>query len=132
MPTTTRKTVLVVDDDPFFSFELGGTLRSAGYTVISAAKVSEAYALLQRGNVDLAVVDLDLPDKSGLELIHTARQGISGIKILATTGALSDLHLKIAGYMGADLSVRKYPGSHTTADFPTQDWTDAVANALTC
>jgi CheY-like chemotaxis protein len=103
MSTRTRPTILVVDDDPLFSFELLGTLKRAGYTVLSAANVCDAYSLLERQQIDLAVVDLNLPDKSGLELIHTARKTRTKLKILATTGALSDLHLEIARYNLVDL-----------------------------
>ena len=132
MSSRTRPTILVVDDDPLFSFELRGTLKRAGYTVLSAAKVCDAYSLLERQQIDLAVVDLNLPDKSGLELIHTARKTRRKLKILAMTATLSDLHLEIAEYMGADLAVRKFPGSQTADDFPTDEWTDAVQTALSC
>src|SRR4051812_9565588 len=94
--------VLLVDDDPVFAFELGGSLRGAGYSVVNAARAREAYTLLGQQRFDLVIFDLNLPDKSGLELIHEAKRTTSAVKILAVTAAYDDLHLQIAKYMGAD------------------------------
>jgi CheY-like chemotaxis protein len=117
--------VLVVDDDPVFAFELGGSLRGAGYSVVSAAKAAEAYALLEQQQFDVAIFDLNLPDKSGLELIHEASRTMHALKILAVTGGLSDLHVKIATYMGADVAVHKFTGEYG-ADFADREWVDVV------
>lgn len=123
------RTVLLVDDDPFFSFELGGSLRGSGYTVVAAAKADEAYSLLQQQRIDLAVVDLNLPDKSGLELIHDAKQIGKPLKILAVTAALSDVYLEMATYLGADRAMRKMPGGRG-ADFAADQWLNAIETML--
>lgn len=125
MSRSIRGTVLVVDDDPIFSFELGGSLRGAGYSVVSAAKANEAAALLAQQNIDVAIVDLNLPDKSGLQLIHENKHSAKPVRILATTGSLSDLHLEIATYMGADLALRKGPDS-SGAEVSDDEWITAV------
>ena len=117
--------VLIVDDDPVFAFELGGSLRGAGYSVVNAGRAAEAYALLEQQNFDVAIFDLGLPDKSGLELIHEARRSMHALKILAVTGGRSDLHLKIATYMGADVAVHKFAGE-CGDDFADREWVDLV------
>src|SRR3954447_13549005 len=125
MMRRTPRTVLVVDDDPFFSFELGGSLRGSGYTVVAAAKAHEAYSLLQQQPIDLAVVDLNLPDKSGLELIHDAKQIGKPLKILAITGTMSEMYLEMATHLGADRAIRKLPGGRGE-DFASHEWLKAI------
>jgi CheY-like chemotaxis protein/anti-sigma regulatory factor (Ser/Thr protein kinase) len=62
----TPGTILVVDDTPSKRYVLASWLRRAGYTVIEAATGSEAVALFEAGGVDLVVLDVRLPDMSGL------------------------------------------------------------------
>src|SRR4051812_44442089 len=97
--------VLLVDDDKSFAFELAGSLKKSGYSVTQADQVADAYAMIEKNDFDVAVIDLNLPDKSGLELIHKAKHSGKTVKILATTAVFSDLHLEIATYMGADIAV---------------------------
>jgi len=81
--------------------------------------------LLLEQNIDLAVVDLNLPDRSGLELIHQAKQSGKAVKILAITGALGDVYLEIATFLGADRAIRKLPGGLGN-DFAAEEWTNAI------
>jgi CheY-like chemotaxis protein len=123
------KTVLVVDDDRVFASRLASALRACGYQTIESNSVAQAHSMLDSHKVDLAVIDLNLPDKSGLELIHTTRTACKEIRILATSGVLGDLHLQVAKYMGADAAVHKF--DHSVAEpFPASEWLGAVENAL--
>jgi CheY-like chemotaxis protein len=130
MCTTQVKTILVVDDDRVFVSQLSSALRASGYTVLSAHAVRDAYTILDSASFDLAVIDLDLPDKSGLELIHNFSKRATRAKILATSGVLSELHLEIARYMGASQAIRKFPYA-VTERFPAADWNGVVAELLT-
>jgi CheY-like chemotaxis protein len=129
MKPSILNTVLVLDDDPVFAFELGGSLRGAGYTVVGAAKGAEAYELLLSQNIDLAIVDLNLPDMSGLKFIHEARRLSKPVKIVATTGTRTDRELEIAEFMGADLAVRKFAGIRGD-EFADGEWVEVVRRVL--
>jgi len=121
------KTVLVVDDDRVFVSRLTAALSACGYNVIDSQDVRQAYVLLDNRTVDLAVIDLNLPDKSGLELIHTTAKTCKSTRILAISAVLSDLHLDIAKYMGADEAIRKF--SYSVAEpFPAHEWQTVVAD----
>lgn len=124
MPAVHVPKVLVVDDDKSFAFELAGSLKKSGYSVTQAEHVSDAYAMIEQGDFDVAVVDLNLPDKSGLELIHKAKHCGKPVKILATTAVFSDLHLEIATYMGADIALRKFNSEGD--EFPSDEWVKAI------
>jgi signal transduction histidine kinase/ActR/RegA family two-component response regulator len=60
-------TVLVVDDDSSIMNEYGRFLESAGYTVIAADSGARALKIMQAQEVDLVLLDLNMPRMSGLE-----------------------------------------------------------------
>lgn len=64
--------VLVVEDEPLIRERLQGVLLQLGYTpdmLVTAATLAEARACVAADPVALALVDLGLPDGSGIELI---------------------------------------------------------------
>ncbi len=67
------RTVLVVDDDPVIRRLVHGLLERRGCTVRTAGSGIQAEAELQRGPVDLVVLDLLLPDMHGTEVFQRAR-----------------------------------------------------------
>jgi two-component system, NtrC family, response regulator AtoC len=69
-----ERVVLIVDDDPPFTKSLAWSLRSAGCLVLTASDVAGACELLRSRRVDAALIDLYLPDGSGLEVLASARQ----------------------------------------------------------
>ncbi len=66
--------VLVVDDEPQIVRALGVVLRSAGYRVESAESKGEALDVLAVRPPDALVLDLVLPDGSGLEVCSELRR----------------------------------------------------------
>ena len=102
------KTVLVVDDDPKFLSTLSSLLKDAGYIVITAKEAKAVNLALESYQVNAAIIDLDLPEIGGLQIIgQLARHGKPPIAIMAITGAYSDVYLEVAEYLGAHVSVRK-------------------------
>ncbi len=77
--------VLVIDDEPALRQILAATARQGGYAVSEAAGVSEAAAKLARGDVDVALCDIKMPDGSGLDLLRRTRaQGADTAFIMVT------------------------------------------------
>jgi DNA-binding response OmpR family regulator len=66
-------TLLLVEDDPLTRTFLADNLTADGYELLVAGTIEEALRELEYGQPDLAVVDLKLPDGSGLELIRRVR-----------------------------------------------------------
>ncbi len=77
--------ILVVEDDPAFRDSLVRGLRQAGHAVDAAGTVVEALAKLGLEPYDAVVLDISLPDGSGLDLARTLRRGGSNVLILAAT-----------------------------------------------
>ncbi|WP_395105133.1 response regulator transcription factor [Actinomadura sp. SCN-SB] len=65
--------VLVVDDDPRFVRAIVRLLRGRKYEVESVLDGESALRALRRGNFDIALLDVNLPDIDGLSLLHQLR-----------------------------------------------------------
>jgi two-component system KDP operon response regulator KdpE len=65
--------ILVVDDEPQILRALTTNLRGAGYEVVRAATAEEALALAATRPPDAVVLDLVLPDGSGVEVCRELR-----------------------------------------------------------
>jgi len=68
-----RAAILVVEDDVATRTFLADNLTADGYELHVAATLGEAFAVLERRAVDLVLVDVGLPDGSGLELLGKVR-----------------------------------------------------------
>ena len=74
--------ILVVEDDVATRTFLADNLTADGYDVLVAGTLRDALRILEHRRVDLAVIDLGLPDGSGLELLRRVRDaGHSGARI---------------------------------------------------
>jgi two-component system, NtrC family, response regulator AtoC len=73
--------ILIVDDDINLGLALKMTLEQAGHTCRIAETAEAGWAELRRQEPDLALLDVQLPDLSGLELLARVRQ--HGLKLPA-------------------------------------------------
>jgi DNA-binding NtrC family response regulator len=77
--------VLVVDDEPALRQILAAAVTKAGYSVDQAAGVTEAAAKLARGDVDVSLCDIKMPDGNGIDLVRNSRAaGIETTFIMVT------------------------------------------------
>ena len=65
--------ILIVEDDPLIRTFLADNLTADGYDLLVAGTIDQALIELESRRPDLAVVDLRLPDGSGLDLIRIVR-----------------------------------------------------------
>ncbi|MEZ6184723.1 MAG: response regulator [Planctomycetota bacterium] len=80
--------VLLIDDDPHVSLLLRPILESAGYELITGMTAAEGLRVAQEREVDVAIVDLKLPDRSGFEVIEELERDprTRGLPLLVLTG----------------------------------------------
>lgn len=78
--------ILLVDDEPHFLQRLIRAFEKRDFEVFGAGNHDEAMALVETHRPDMAVVDLKMPGKSGLELIRSALACHPGMKIVVLTG----------------------------------------------
>lgn len=98
------KTVLLVEDDAEQRSALSDALSGAGYRVLEADRVAVALNLTRTRTPDLAVLDVELPDGTGLDVCRAIRAGKAAgalpVVMLTGKGGLGD---KGAGFeAGAD------------------------------
>ncbi len=67
-------TILVVDDDADTREVLKDRLESLGYHVLTAASGAEGLEILERHNPQLILLDIEMPDISGLEVLEQIRR----------------------------------------------------------
>jgi len=80
--SATDPTVLLVDDDPLVRGFLADNLIADGFAVVAADTLGEALRRLELAPPDVAVVDVGLPDGSGLELVTRVRAaGRAGTRV---------------------------------------------------
>ena len=65
--------ILIVEDDPVLADGLTRSLRHAEFAVDCAHDGEEADHILAAQNYDLVILDLRLPGKSGIQVLHTLR-----------------------------------------------------------
>ena len=64
------KKILLIEDDPFLSSLLGNRLKKEGFDLISVKSGNEAVKTLKKDAIDLVLLDIILPDKSGFEVLE--------------------------------------------------------------
>jgi DNA-binding response OmpR family regulator len=94
--------VLVVDDEYPLRRLLRTYLEKDGFAVLDAGNGLDALGLVRRGGVDVALVDVMLPELDGFELVRRIRQLGSAIPIILLT-ARGEETSRVAGLeLGAD------------------------------
>ncbi|MEJ2379430.1 MAG: response regulator, partial [Pseudolabrys sp.] len=69
-----RRTVLLIDDSPFFRNMLVPVLQAAGYAVTPAGSALEALEMLKQGLAfDVAVTDIEMPEMDGFAFAEAVR-----------------------------------------------------------
>lgn len=77
--------VLLVDDEPSIRFTMGEFLKRAGYSVLIAADFDSA-AMLKAEDLDVAVVDINLPGKNGIQLLQKITSAEAYVPVIMITG----------------------------------------------
>jgi len=100
------RTILVVDDEPTLRETLVDALEADGFRVVSAADGREALLVFRAERPDLVLLDLMLPELSGVEVCRIIRAE-SGVPIVMLTAKDSELDKVVGLELGADDYVTK-------------------------
>lgn len=97
-----RQSVLIVDDEKGIRFAFSEALKQEGYEVFDADSGGLALSLINENQPDVILLDMKLPDMSGIEVLKKMRkQGIISPVIMMT--AYGDIELAVeAMQLGAD------------------------------
>ena len=83
-----KQTILMVDDARFFRDLMLDLLQEFKANLLTADSAEDAWVLLHKHAVDLLIIDINLPDKNGLDLIREIREdpSFSKLRILCISG----------------------------------------------
>lgn len=98
------KVVLVVEDSLLIIERIIGLLNEADNIkmIIHAANYNESIKMVNEVSADIMLLDLNLPDKSGIELLKEIKTNHPQIKVIVLTNHASENYREICTYMGAD------------------------------
>lgn len=88
--------ILVIEDEPGIVDFLERGLRAHGFEVVSALDGESGIERAQSGDVDLIVLDLMLPGRSGLEVLEWLRSSQPGLPVIVLT-ALDEVEHRVTG-----------------------------------
>lgn len=94
--------ILLIEDEAALRAALAGSLRQAGYVVEEAGSFAQAHEKIELYQYDCVLLDLTLPDGTGLDLLRAlkAKGSPAGVLIITARDAVDD---KVAGLdLGAD------------------------------
>ena len=80
------RSMLLVDDDETFRERLARALRDRGFDVRTASGVDEAVQLAEADSPEYAVIDLRMPGKGGMELLHELKRIDAATRSVVLTG----------------------------------------------
>jgi two-component system response regulator RegX3 len=102
----TRPLVLVVDDEESYRQALVSGLSREGFAVEVAADGHEALRLFHRVHPDLVLLDVMLPDQSGVELCQRMR-ALAPVPVIMVTARDSEVDIVLGLELGASDYVTK-------------------------
>jgi len=94
--------VLVVEDDAAVRHLMRRALDREGFAVVEAGDGAEALRASERERFQVAIVDIGLPDMSGLELIDGLRRLFDDLHVIIVSGAGSEVERVRGIVAGAD------------------------------
>lgn len=97
----TSPTILLVEDDPALRMLTTRALQENGYIVRPAAAAPEMWLALEKGPVDLVLLDIMLPGTSGLDLCRALRK-TSDVPIIFISARASETDRVVGLELGAD------------------------------
>ena len=94
--------ILVADDDSEIRKLLARYMREQGFSVLLAASCAEVRQRIETHQIDLIILDVMLPDGSGLDLCRDLRVARSNLPIILLTALQEDIDRIIGLEIGAD------------------------------
>ena len=103
------KTILVIDDEELLIKICEMMLKRLGHKVFKSYSGSEGLKILEtnKNQIDLIISDLNMPEMDGQEVVDKLRKIDHHVKVLLSSGALSDLDEKEVINRGFDGFIKK-------------------------
>jgi len=113
--------ILIVEDEAVTRTKLAGYFESEGYRVTAVGSAKEMRLVLSQEDISMLLLDINLPDESGLLLAREVRAK-SNMGIVLVTGKTDDIDRIVGLEIGAD--------DYVTKPFNTRELLARVTNLL--
>jgi len=78
--------ILIIDDEIRLLQELEEFLSGKKYKIFEATKPSEAFVILEKNTIDIVLLDIKLPEMSGLEVLKKIKKSYPNIETIMMSG----------------------------------------------
>jgi CheY-like chemotaxis protein len=99
--------ILHVDDDPDLRLLISASLQDFGYVVATGGTVAEGLELANEFKFDLCILDVRLPDGTGIELCQQINEIQPGVPIIYYSAYASDEEQEAALSVAGDAYLKK-------------------------
>ena len=82
----TKLSILILDDEARIRDELDDYLSNKGYQTYVASTPTKAMEIIRKNRIDLAIIDINLPEKDGLTVLQEIKDFDSEIEVIIITG----------------------------------------------
>jgi CheY-like chemotaxis protein len=106
---TNQKTILIIDDQPFFITMQQNMLQRQGYRVVSASNGTEGLAQAKKVKPDIILLDVEMPGVDGIEVCRQVKEDpdLKHIPVIILT-ATQDPKLNERSFKaGAEITILK-------------------------
>jgi two-component system, OmpR family, phosphate regulon response regulator PhoB len=102
-------TILIADDDPSLRRLIRETLNPARHVCLEAPDGDAAWALLQQGHPDVALLDMRMPGRTGVEIVRALRAdpALVATRVIMLSGLKSPNDREAGLVAGADYYLTK-------------------------
>ncbi len=120
------KSVLIADDEPSLRLLVNATIMSEEYDILEAADGEAAWHLLHERRPALALLDVQMPGRTGLELTRAIRQdpALRGMRVVLLTAMAQEADVRAGLAAGAD--------NYLTKPFSALELLTVVEQAIRC
>ena len=122
--TQAEPTVLIADDEPSMRLLVHTTIESDQYQVAEAGDGDEAWAFIQQHKPQLVLLDIQMPGRSGMEILASIRSdpSLKGTRVILLTAKALVTDVEAGMAAGADF--------YLTKPFSPLELLNRVADAL--
>ena len=99
--------ILVVDDETGILDEIKSFFEEEGFVVFTAESGEEGIQILKREKPDVLLLDMKLPDMSGLLVLKIAKETSPLTKVIVNTGYVDQTMIDQAEELGRDVFLQK-------------------------
>jgi CheY-like chemotaxis protein len=103
------RTVVIADDEPSMRLLVHATIESDDYMVVEAGDGTQAWAMIQRHRPSLVLLDVQMPGKSGLEVLQLVKAdpSLAATKVILLTAKAQESDIEAGLIAGADFYLTK-------------------------